>query len=253
MRQHLLYILILCYSEIAISSVWALTKKPPRFTAVVIWAIAIIFPACESHYISLLFYPLDHVRELSLVAPSLVGVVAVALWNPSTLSRAIAYQKELEQAKQLVNLKDKYSLTPEAILRFEDFNTSRIVDVNQAMVDWYIGHGLGKEDKLIAGGNWWCAIPGGKEWKLNSQQCAVSHKIFSDEVTYWEEKKLWFRWSMIPLDYNQQTYVITWLDDTVTQTKIKEMTDRISQLTEINKRLLTEQLRELTEGNNDVR
>jgi hypothetical protein len=253
MRQHLLYILILCYSEIAIASIWALTKKPPRFTAVVIWAIAIIFPSCESHYISLLFYPLDHVRELSLVAPSLVGVVAAALWNPWTLNKEIAYQNELEAAKQLVTLRDKYSLVPEVILKFVDFNTSLIVSLDQTMIDWFVMRELATKEDLKPGVNWWDIISHRQDWKLNNQACAVTHKIFTDQVTYWEEKKIWFKWRMVPLDYESQTYLIQFHDDTETQDKIKSLTDENKRLKAINNQLITKGLQELREGNNDAR
>jgi hypothetical protein len=112
---------------------------------------------------------------------------------------------------------------------------------------------LATKEDLKPGVNWWDVISHRQDWKLNNQACAVTHKIFTDQVTYWEEKKIWFKWRIVPLDYESQTYLIQFHDDTETQDKIKSLTDENKRLKAINNQLITKGLQELREGNNDAR
>lgn len=216
-----------------------------------------VFLPCGSHYSTFAFYhdlsTISNVESVVLSAVFLVSIPTAALVNPFTAWKASGWIRKLGSTIEKGKWLKRHTNSCIAFLKYESVDSSIVLEMSDSMLDWFAEKEICDFGLVQPGANWWdllgdrSTVP--NTWKRRNQQVVENMIAFDRQNDYWEQRDLWFNYSIELYDLPSRTYVVEFFDVSDCQRKIEglekelvELKRQRDNLVDKRKKLLTERL-----------
>ena len=144
--------------------------------------LCLVFLAVGTHYYLQAIEASVEIVNTDLFFVAIAGVTNLFLGNPYSHWYFVQYYAKLELDSQIHQRKQKNSIFPQILLKWQDLDHAIILRVNAAAEEWfYKNKNIDRQTDLV-GMNWHDIYHGSKEERLALQKAAIAGYMFDQLV-----------------------------------------------------------------------